>query len=132
MNIGILDDNPVIGNMLQEALNLSGYRATSYTDTQVFLARATQEPQSGQCARFDMLIVDFNLAGGFSGAEVIQRVRLYDSTLPIILLSAASEHLLQKIRGAFPGVIIVNKPFKITELLAALERRGVPATHYGV
>lgn len=73
--------------------------------------------------RYEVLIVDLGLPGGMSGAEVIERLLrgLPPDSLPrIIVVSAASTNELARVRISFPSILVLGKPVRLGELLAAV------------
>ena len=104
----IVDDDPSIGNLLEEALTKEGYavlRAYSGTEA-VLLLRQT---------RPDLVLLDMMLPG-LSGEEVLP----YLKGIPVIVVSAkvdVDDKVGMLLRGAAD---YVTKPFDIRELLARI------------
>jgi DNA-binding response OmpR family regulator len=121
VEIGILDDSPMIVDVLRGALTLSGHRVSAYTNPLQFCAEAIRKPNGALANAFDILIIDLNLSGDVSGEDVIQQVRLQQPLLPIVLVSAAPQMMLQKVRDKFSSVILLHKPFTLIELFAAID-----------
>jgi len=69
------------------------------------------------------VIIDLLLPGMLSGAAVIDYLHrtISPETLPIIVISAASENQLEEVRSRFPRVHVLRKPFTIKELLYLIE-----------
>ena len=123
MNIGLLEDNPAIRDMLQIALELAGHVVSTHTYGQSLLETLTQphfiENHSYSTLPYDLLIVDLNLPGKLSGLDVITSVShlFAPSTLPIIVVSASDLSELNYLRTHFPTLPIIRKPFTIQALL---------------
>ena len=104
----IVDDDPSIGNLLEEALTKEGYavlRAYSGTEA-VLLLRQT---------RPDLVLLDMMLPG-LSGEEVLPHLK----GVPVIVVSAkvdVDDKVGMLLRGAAD---YVTKPFDIRELLARI------------
>ena len=104
----IVDDDPSIGNLLEEALTKEGYavlRAYSGTEA-VLLLRQT---------RPDLVLLDMMLPG-LSGEEVLPHLK----GVPVIVVSAKTDvddKVGMLLRGAAD---YVTKPFDIRELLARI------------
>lgn len=104
----IVDDDPSIGNLLEEALTEEGYavlRAYSGTEA-VLLLRQT---------RPDLVLLDMMLPG-LSGEEVLPHLK----GVPVIVVSAkidVDDKVGMLLRGAAD---YVTKPFDIRELLARI------------
>ena len=113
----IIDDDLPIGNMLEEALEQAGYRASrAYSGTEALLALERARP--------DLILLDLMLPG-LSGEELLPRLR----GIPVIVVSAKAdpEHRADLLLGG--AADYVTKPFSLRELLAriALRLREAPA-----
>jgi CheY-like chemotaxis protein len=74
----------------------------------------------------DLLITDYRLSteqgkSNLSGADVIQHVRNARPDLPTILISAAPMFELEDACRDIPGVIILQKFFKMAQLLETIQ-----------
>lgn len=107
----IVDDDPDIGNLLEEALTRSGYdtqRAYSGTEALLLL----KQPQN----RPDLILLDLMLPG-VSGETVLEEC----GSLPVIVISARV-NVEDKVSLLHSGARdYVTKPFSIEELLARIE-----------
>lgn len=121
VKIAVLDDNPAIVGMLQQALELAGHTVVAYTNPSQFLAAITAQALKSASTPCDLIIVDLLLPEGFSGVQVIHQVRKVYPDLPVILISAGSSSEVEAARKALPTVKVLQKPFKIATLLAMLK-----------
>src|ERR1700682_2575085 len=119
MRIAVLDDNQIIGEMLQQYLELEGHTVVVYYSPLKFLVNMI-EPTSVSTP-FDLMIVDLFLSEGISGGEVIHQVRKIFPDLPVILISAASAWEIEAARRVFPTVRVLRKPFRMATLLAMIQ-----------
>ncbi|MBO4458193.1 MAG: response regulator transcription factor [Butyrivibrio sp.] len=105
----IVEDDINIGNMIQEALEIEGYRVTrAYSGTEALMILERTKP--------DMVLLDLMLPG-LSGNEIITGL----GGIPTIVMSAKSD-LDSKIELLKKGACdYVTKPFAISELLARIE-----------
>lgn len=107
--IAVIEDDPVIGNMLQEILQKEGYRverAYSGTEAVYLLERC----------RPDLALLDLMLPG-LSGEELLARMR----GIPVIIVSAKTA-VDDKVNLLLSGAADdVTKPFEIRELLARIQ-----------
>lgn len=107
--IAVIEDDPVIGNMLQEILQKEGYRverAYSGTEAVYLLERC----------RPDLALLDLMLPG-LSGEELLARMR----GIPVIVVSAKTA-VDDKVNLLLSGAAdYVTKPFEIRELLARIQ-----------
>ena len=118
IRIAVLDDNPTIGEMLQQGLGLAGHTVVIYFSPTILLADIIGPTTSS--TPFDLIIVDLFLPEGISGVEVIHQVWNTFPDLPVILISAASSREIEAARRAVPSVRVLRKPFSLTTLLAMI------------
>jgi DNA-binding response OmpR family regulator len=121
VKIAVLDDNLIIGEMLQQGLELVGHTVVVYSSPSKFFTDIHAEEAKAPLAPFDSIIVDLLLPEEISGAEVIHQVRTIFPALPAILISAGSSWEIEAARRALPTVRVLRKPFKITTLLAMIK-----------
>lgn len=119
MRILLAEDDRVLAENLTRSLRQSGYVTDRVKNgVQADLALATQE--------FDLLILDFGLPN-MLGLEVLKRLRVRNSRLPVLILSAVDSVEL-RVKGLdFGADDFMAKPFALSELEArvrALIRRG--------
>jgi two-component system, OmpR family, alkaline phosphatase synthesis response regulator PhoP len=110
----IIEDEAHIAEGLKLNLELQGYAATIAVDGPAGL-------QQWKALRPDLIVLDIMLPG-IDGLSVLQRIRLEDERLPILVLSAkaASE---DKVKGLALGVDdYLSKPFNLEEFLLRVER----------
>jgi DNA-binding response OmpR family regulator len=114
-HILIAEDEPRISDFLRRGLSAEGYSCTVRTDG----AEALVEAQTGA---FSMMLLDIGLPS-LDGFEVLRRLRLTDSTTPVIMLTArhsVHDTVLSLDSGAND---FLAKPFKFEELLARVHLR---------
>jgi len=109
----VVEDDPNLGYILQEALELEGYRVTRCEDGEAGLA-------SCQRHDFDLCLIDVMLPkkDGFSLAKDI---RSFNSDIPIIFLTAKSlrEDRIQGFK--IGGDDYLTKPFSMEELILRIQ-----------
>lgn len=105
----VIEDDPAIGNMLEEVLQKAGYRVThAWSGTEAALLLANWRP--------DLILLDLMLPG-MSGEEVLKRIK----GVPVIVLSAKAE-VEHKVTLLLGGVSdYMTKPFDTKELLARIQ-----------
>lgn len=104
----IIDDDPSIGNLLQEALTGAGYcTMRAYSGTEALLAVANTTP--------DLVLLDLMLPG-LSGEALLPKLK----GIPVIVLSAKVD-VDNKVDLLLGGAVdYVTKPFNTRELLARI------------
>lgn len=121
MKIAVLDDNLIIGEMLQQALELANYTAVVYSSPSAFFKDIYAEESKPTLARFDLIIVDLLLLENTSGVEVIHQARNIFPNLPVILISEGSSWEIEATMKALPKVRTLRRPFKMATLLSMVK-----------
>lgn len=108
-HILIIEDDPYIGSLLEEALTREGYAVSrAYSGTEALLALAARKP--------DLVLLDLMLPG-LSGEEVLPVIR----EIPVIVVSAKAD-VESKVGLLLGGAVdYVTKPFALKELLARIQ-----------
>jgi len=109
--LAIIDDDQEILTLLDEYLAKNGFEVEGFADGETFFSRDETE--------FSLLILDIGLPG-IDGLEICRRLR-QKSSIPIIMLTAASDDL-DRILGLELGADdYLGKPFNPRELLARIK-----------
>ncbi|MEK4044987.1 response regulator transcription factor [Paenibacillus sp. FSL H8-0048] len=106
----VVEDEVRIARLLQIELECEGYRVT-------IAGSGHQGLEMYQEQQPDLLLLDVMLPG-FSGIELLRRIRAGDPDTPVLLLTAKSS-VEDKVSGLDLGANdYITKPFQIEELLA--------------
>ncbi len=109
--LAVIDDDVEIRDLLKQYLVKQGYTISTFNDGESFL--------NSPLNQYDLCILDIGLPG-IDGLEVCRQLRKH-STLPIIMLTAASDDL-DRILGLELGADdYMGKPFNPRELLARIK-----------
>lgn len=108
-SILVIDDDINIGNMLEEAFRLEGYKVyRAYSGTEALLVLENHKP--------NLVLLDLMLPG-LSGEEVLPKIE----GIPVIIMSAKSE-TEHKVKLLYEGASdYISKPFVLSELLARVK-----------
>ena len=117
MQIGLLEDDTAIQEMLLLVLQDAGYSVKSYPTANDCLDALFSDAREQKVSPIDLLIVDWRLAGSVSGIEVIRALRASETyaTLPIILTTAATFPSDEELRDMH--VALLEKPFAVDEVI---------------
>jgi len=119
MRILIAEDDAVLADGLSRSLRTGGYAVDVVACGAAADAALSAQP-------FDLLILDIGLPR-LSGLEVLKRLRGRNSTVPVLILTAA-DSVEQRVKGLDLGADdYMAKPFALSELEArarALTRRA--------
>jgi DNA-binding response OmpR family regulator len=126
MDIGLLEDDSAIQEMLRLVLEEEGYTVTVYPNADACLNALLGPSQEQKNKPIDLLIVDWRLSGSIPGTEVIRKLRSnpsYDS-LPIILTTAAAFNDTDELQNLH--VSLLEKPFAVDEVVALIKKLAQP------
>ncbi len=120
MRILLVEDDPMIGEAIQDALKDASYAADWVTNGQTALTTLG-------CQRYDLVLLDLGLPGK-DGLEVLKTIRGEDNPVPLLVVTAR-DSLDDRLRGLDGGADdYILKPFEMAELLArmraVLRRKG--------
>ncbi|OBI98596.1 two-component system response regulator TcrX [Mycobacterium asiaticum] len=123
----VVDDEPVLAEMVSMALRYEGWNIATAGDGSSAIAAARAE-------RPDVVVLDVMLPD-MSGLEVLQKLRRENPRLPVLLLTA-KDAVEDRIAGLTAGGDdYVTKPFSIEEVVlrlrALLRRTGVTTVDSG-
>jgi two-component system OmpR family response regulator len=119
MRILIAEDDSILADGLVRSLRQSGYAVDH-------VSHGTEADSALSIQCFDLLILDLGLPR-MAGLEVLRRLRARNSTMPVLILTAA-DSIDDRVKGLDLGADdYMAKPFALNELEArvrALTRRG--------
>jgi DNA-binding response OmpR family regulator len=118
----LVEDDPQLGPMLKDSLELKEYRVDLET-------RAERGLKLFQAAKYDIVIIDVVLPG-MSGLDLAKEIRKTDFTTPLLFMSAKDNDRDMIHAFCSGGDDYIVKPFSVTELslrMYALLRRSKPA-----
>ena len=121
MQIGLLEDDTAIQEMLRLVLEDAGYTVVVYPTADECLSALFTSTQEHKASPIDLLIVDWRLSGSISGTEVIRALRVdktYQS-LPIILTTAATFPDNDELRDM--QVVLLEKPFAVDDVVGLIQ-----------
>jgi two-component system, NtrC family, response regulator AtoC len=124
LNVLVVDDDPMLGDLLHEVLQISGHQCQVAKTGAAALELLARHP-------FDLVISDLWMPG-LSGMELWERLRADHPELATRMILISAEDPASK-RCEFvrsTGLTYLKKPFRIQELSAIVERtfaRAQPA-----
>ncbi|MCI2810477.1 response regulator transcription factor [Eoetvoesiella caeni] len=112
MRVLLVEDDPMIGEVVQDALKDASY-ATDWVKNGLS-ALTTLASQ-----RYDLVLLDLGLPGR-DGLDVLASIRAKDNPIPLLIITAR-DGLDDRLRGLDGGADdYVPKPFQMAELLARM------------
>ena len=115
-----VDDDEVMGLMVQSLLQVEGYDVTALVSPVQALALLQEDP-----AAFDLVISDFNMPE-MSGVELAARLRVLRPALPVLISSGYISDSL-RVQAAAQGVRALLQKEQTLEALPALVRQVLAA-----
>lgn len=116
MRILVIEDDPTLGNALQEFLTRQGYAVD-------WLDEGGQAVEAVVGRHYDLLLLDLNLPGR-SGLEILRELRAASESLPVLILTAR-DGVDDRVAGLDSGADdYVTKPFELAELAARVRALG--------
>ncbi len=111
----VVDDEESMREYAVEALAYGGYQPSSVNGGQAAIRALREE-------HYDLVLTDFNMPNG-SGGDLIIKMHAEGFMMPVIMMTGAAltKELLTLTKMLHVGSIL-QKPFKIDELLANVER----------
>lgn len=132
--VGLLEDNPRIARLCTTLLHYAGHEVIVYETSKKCLhalladvksyesfASASSQPTCPYALPIEVLILDLALPD-MDGIDVLKHLTSHPQTqaLPLILCTAAANAELVKARQVAPHASIVEKPFHLKTLVAAI------------
>jgi DNA-binding response OmpR family regulator len=121
MRILLVEDELDLGAAIRRTLNQEKYVVDWVTD-----GKEAWDYLQNQWTQYSLAVFDW-LVPGFTGLELLQKLRANKNALPVLMLTA-KDHMEDKIAGLDAGADdYLIKPFGMAELLArlrALQRRS--------
>jgi len=112
MRVLLVEDDPMIGQAIREALQDASHAADWVSNGQAALDALA-------CQDYDIVLLDLGLPGK-NGMTVLASLRARDNPVPVLIITAQDD-LDDRIRGLDAGADdYVLKPFEMTELLARM------------
>lgn len=112
VEILVIDDEPVIGELLRASLGMCGYRVTTTTSSREGLELVAAR-------RFDLIFLDLVMPE-LDGSEVFRRIREMDRDITVAIVTAYSDSELMKKAMEYGPFLVISKPFAIVEVIEAV------------
>jgi two-component system, cell cycle sensor histidine kinase and response regulator CckA len=109
-----MDDEPMICEILGEALPMFGFEVEFARDGRTAIARYSEA--MGTAEAFDAVIMDLRIQGGMGGEEAIERLRHIDPAVRAIVSSGYSDDPIMANHLDHGFCAVLRKPYKILEL----------------
>jgi two-component system cell cycle sensor histidine kinase/response regulator CckA len=108
----VVEDEPLLRDMLADALTLARAQVTAAQDGEVAW-------RAWEAGTFDLVLSDHRMPD-CTGYELLQRIRAAGSDMPFILVSGQGLEAMEKELARDPKVSLLPKPFEMPRLLALM------------
>jgi len=119
MIFALIEDNKRLGHLITLTLRMYDHTVMYFSDCASFVA-------SLPGTSYDFILVDYNVPGSISGLQVITLLQENRPTVPLLVISGASESLLKSLRTLYPHLPLLCKPFSTQTLLQSIEMHRRP------
>lgn len=109
----IVDDEPLIRDFLEEALQGEGYATVSAADGKEGLATFLRTPE-----RFDLAVLDVAMPG-MNGRDVLREMRTVRPELPVLLSSGFDS--TDDVLAEEPQIRFLAKPYRVQKLVQTVQ-----------
>lgn len=117
LQVMVIDDEPIVGKRLKQALTKFGIDVEVFEDPEIAVNRLEER-------RFDIVVTDIRM-DKFDGIQILERVlQRGDHTRVIIITGYATMEVAQEAlaKGAFD---FIAKPFKPNDLRAVINKAAL-------
>jgi CheY-like chemotaxis protein len=109
----VVDDDPLVLDMLETALEEGGFQVKSAMSSAEALAAL-----QANASELSALVTDINLGSPLSGWDVAKQARELNGSLPVVYVSGDSAHEWS-VHGV-PKSVLVQKPFAAAQIVTAV------------
>ena len=113
MRILVVEDDPLVRELLVEALREHGYEVIHAANGEQALAWCKKRIA-------DVLVTDIRLPGGVDGWQIAERCRVHDPELQVIYATGFSPVEARPV----PGSLTLHKPYQPDRLVEAVRQMG--------
>ncbi len=118
-SILVLDDEPLVRNVLKRMLEQWGYTVETVADGRAAVERYAERLERG--APFDLLIMDLTIPGGMGGRQAITEILAIDPRARAVVASGYSDDPTMSQYREAGFIAALAKPFRKAELAQILE-----------
>jgi len=113
-SILVVDDDKPVRILIKDVLEMRLHES-------IAVGSAKEALQLFRQKNFDLIITDLSMPG-MNGLELIRALRTASSKVPVLLISGTLDSPFQSAAKEFDAVETLVKPFKLVELLAAVDK----------
>ncbi|WP_426748097.1 response regulator [Myxococcus faecalis] len=122
----VAEDQPEMRALLHRALKRRGYEVVEAADGPGLVKAIIDGLLADQTLVPDLIITDVRMPG-YSGLEVVARLRREGWTTPVILITAFGDAQLHRDAAQLGAACVLDKPFAMEDLCATAEALVPPS-----
>ena len=126
----LVEDEPLIRDIVADALQARGYRVIEAADGPAGLRALRETLQTPNAGKVGLLVTDVGLPGGLNGRQMADAARELMPRLPVLLITGYGGDAINDERLA-PGMDVLAKPFSLealTERVQAMTGETLPGS----
>jgi DNA-binding response OmpR family regulator len=125
----LAEDDGEMRSVLASALRKNDYEVIEAADGKALIDRLSDEMIAGR--RVDFVVTDVRMPK-LSGLQALKLIKDSEFPMPVIVITAFSDHATQVDAWLFGAAAVLDKPFEIEELLAVIRKLGREPDRSGV
>jgi CheY-like chemotaxis protein len=122
----VAEDDPDLRRLLASVLRRSGYMVVEAADGTEILDRMESTVWGTRPEAISAIVSDINMPG-LTGLDVLAALRCAQWDTPVILISAFGDDDTRKEAAWLGATAVLDKPLRVDELKAAIERAIEPS-----
>ena len=112
VEILVIDDEPIIGELLRDSLGICGYNITTTASSREGVALIGEKS-------YDLVFLDLVMPE-LDGSEVFRRIREIDGGTRVAIITSYSDSELMMKAMEYGPFMVIKKPFSVVELIEAV------------
>jgi excisionase family DNA binding protein len=113
IQILVVDDEPLVGELFKHSLNESGYQVTTTLSS-------IEALELLNARHFDLIFLDL-LIPEIDGAELFRRIRQKDKRIPVAIITGYPDSEVMKRAIAYGPFMVMDKPFTVDDILNTVQ-----------
>jgi len=108
----VIDDEPAVGQLIKESLEMHGHQVTTTLSSLEALEIVNQR-------RFDLIFLDL-LMPDLDGSEFFKRIRQVDNDAKVVIITGYPDSDMMRRAMEHGPLLVIKKPFTINDILEAV------------
>jgi len=109
----VVDDEPVVGQLIKDSLDEFGYQVTTTLSSLDALGLLSNK-------HFDLIFLDL-LIPELDGAELFRRIKQMDKQIPVVIITGYPDSEVMKRAMEHGPLMVLKKPFTVEDVLNTVQ-----------